>query len=266
MRKRYVQAIKSAVVLTSVVWLLPLCSVQAEQQEIETADSVDPTEEGGPVSFDLSSDFLTDYIFRGQNLFDGTSIQPSGTGAFSLGEAGSLSANIWAHLSAEGGSRSKEEKFTEIDYTLGYEVSLGMIGLGVGHIWYTFPDGGDAIANTEEFYASIAVDTVLSPSLTVYKDYDEFDSVYYALGFGHDIECEKLGEGFAVSPSLTFGFASNADKVYADNSGLMHVTAGLGMEFPLGVFTVSPSFNYNFEVDDSTSNEFFVGVGVGTSL
>ena len=37
------------------------------------------------------------------------------------------------------------EEFTEIDYTLSYDLSLSSVSLGAGLIWYQFPDDDDDI-------------------------------------------------------------------------------------------------------------------------
>ena len=209
-------------------------------------------------SFNLSSGFYSDYMFRGFNLYDGVSIQPSATVAHSFGEFGVLSGNVWAHLSAEGDRQ--DEKFTEVDYTLNYSVSLGILELGVGHIWFTFPRDDDMISDTAEFFGSLSVDTFLNPSLSVYHDYQDFDAQYYELGLSHTLECSYLGEGFNITPFVNFGFASNAEKVYEDSSGLVQVTYGAYFDLALGDIAVSPSLNYTSQVDDATQNEFWIGV------
>lgn len=212
--------------------------------------------------FDVSSTFATDYMFRGFNLYDGATIQPSGTAGIDLGDAGAISANVWAHLSAEGAEGA--EGFTEVDYTLSYDVSLGPVAVSVGHIWFTFPDDDDDIKDTAEFFAAASLDTILSPSVSVYHDYDEFDAQYYELGLSHTFDCGCMGEGFNMTPFVNFGFASSADGVYTDN-GHVQTTFGAYFDMNLGDIAVSPSLNYTLEADDSASDEFWVAISFSYS-
>jgi hypothetical protein len=211
------------------------------------------------LSVDLGVDVLSDYVFRGQNLFDGLSIQPAASAAYSLGELGTIGGSFWAHFSAE--DDSPPEGFTEIDWTVDYEISIDILTLGAGGIFYTFPSGDDAIANTQEFYVSAAVDTLLSPSLTYYRDVDEFKTHYFEFGIEHGIE----GADWNLTPSLTFGFAASAERVYKDN-GLEFVALGLGSDFGAGPLTVTPSLTMIFEVDDTTDDELVLGLGIAGSL
>ncbi|HQH27762.1 MAG TPA: hypothetical protein PLP17_10230 [Oligoflexia bacterium] len=231
-----------------------VCAEEAAVQEEESA-----------LSLEVVADFATDYMFRGQNLYDGTSIQPSVSGGYDFGELGKVNALVWSHLSAEGG-QGASEKFTEVDFDLSYEIGIDILTLAAGHLWYTFPDSGDDINETNEFYVSASLDTILAPTFTYYRDYREFDNNFFELGLSHEIECSKLGEGFNLTPSVTFGWATNAEKVYDEDSGLMYVEAGLSSEVEFGIFTLVPSFNYTFQVDDSTQNEFWFKIGVGYSL
>ena len=231
-------------------------SLQTSIEEVNAEES--------PLSVDLSTGLYSDYMFRGFNLYDGIAIQPSLGTSYDLGDAGTLGANVWAHLSGEGDRQA--EKFTEVDYTLSYDISLGIASIGLGHVWYTFPDSDDGIDDSAEFFASISFDTLLSPSFSFYHDYDAFDAQYYELGLSHTLECSYLGEGFNITPFVNFGFASNAEKVYADSGGLVQITYGAYFDLDLGDIAVTPSINYTNESDDAASNEFWVGLAFDYSL
>lgn len=119
-------------------------------------------EEETAFSLDAEVAFLSDYMFRGINLYDGTSIQPSVTAGYDLGSAGAFSANVWNHSPAE--SDNKSEKFNEVDYTLAYSLPIDIVTLSGGLIWYTYSHDNVGNLDTEEFFVSAAVDTVLSQS------------------------------------------------------------------------------------------------------
>lgn len=220
-----------------------------------------------PLTVDLSTSFVTDYMFRGQNLYDGTGIQPSATVTYDTGGYGKLSGNLWMHLSAEGDRQ--DEKFTELDESITYTLEVAdVVGIKLGHLWYTYPKSSDDINDTAEFFGSIYVlhcPIGLNPVFNIYKDYRDIEYTYYELGFSHTFETDALGKGFNVTPYTTFGFASNAETVYADN-GLETVTVGVSSALTLGDINVTPALSYNFKVDDNTVNEFTAGLTFAYSL
>lgn len=235
----------------------------------EDAPAADATAaEEGPLSIDLTASVVTDYMFRGQNLYDGIAIQPYAAVTFDTG-VGSIGGSLWMHLPAEGDRQ--DEKFTELDESLWYEIGLEPVTLKVGHLWYTYPDDSDPIKDTAEFFASVALDdsewnpVSLAPTLTYYKDYREIDYNIFELGMSHKIETDALGKGFNTTPYVTFGFVSNGDTVYEDD-GLAYVNVGTSFELALGDITVVPSLNYTFEVDDNTTNEFWAALNFNYSL
>lgn len=216
----------------------------------------------------VSVGFYSDYMFRGFNLYDGSSIQPSLSASYDTGY-GTLSYSPWMHLSAEGDRQ--EEKFTELDHTLAYTISADALTFKVGHIWYTYPKKSDGLPDTEELFATLVWDDSnvspfsLTPSLSVYHDYDLVDGQYYELGLSHNFNVKSLGEGFNVTGFAAFGFAGNSEAIYANN-GLVQVTTGLSTTLNWGDIAVGPTVNYTFGVDDNTVDELWFGMSLSYSL
>lgn len=217
------------------------------------------------LSLNLSTDLNSDYMWRGLNLYDGMSVQPSADANYDLGAMGNIGVNVWAHLSAEGGN-SAAEKFTEIDYTAHWDIAFNDFSLSLGHLWYTYPRSSDNIEDSKEVYFSIGHNCELNPYISVFHDYDEYDNQYYEFGLSHTFETNSLGQGFNTTPYAAIGYATNADKVYNDDSGFTHVAIGTSFDFQTGDLTVSPNINYNFEIDDNTDNEFWIGISLGYPL
>ena len=211
-----------------------------------------------PWSVDLQTDFYSAYMFRGQNLFDGASIQPSIVAGYDFGDIGSVGGYVWSHLSADEQVPS-EDRYTEIDYSLFYSFEINIVSLEAGLLWYTYPREHDNINDTAEFYGKIALDLPLNPSLTYFRDYEEFDVDYYQLGISQEVEAPFLGDGFKFTPYLTMGFASNSEAIYEEN-GLETITIGATFDTSLGDFGVIPNVHYNFKIDDNTDNQFWFGV------
>ena len=165
------------------------------------------------------------------------------------------------HFSAD--QESGMERFTEVDWTIKYEYSWDPVSVAVGYLWYRYPTGD--VADTDEFFATLGYDwDVLNPTLSFYQDTDLFDNQYYELTLSHEFS-DVLGEETATTPYVTFGFASDAEKVYEEN-GLVVVTAGTALSFAWGPVTVSPNINYTFKVDDNTVNNFWFGTNLSYSF
>ncbi len=244
--------------------------------------------------FTTRAGFYSEYIYRGLALYEGTSIQPSGGVFMNLGKLGTLGVSTWMQIPAEDDqvvvtasnpndgtildSFKTEQKFFELDTTFSYDYTFDFVTLSAGHIWYTDPGygkntaivGGEELTlpevapDTSEIYAGFSLDVPLHPTFTWYRDYRTILYNYFSLEFSQAVDIPSLGEGFAVTPFVNFGFADG--DIYARN-GLEHVNVGLASEIPWGVFTVKPSFVYVFEADgtsetrgDRAQDNFVFGV------
>lgn len=214
--------------------------------------------EDKPWAVETSVSVYSDYMFRGFNYYRGTSIQPSITGTYDS-PIGEFAANLWMHFSAEGSSEKKGQAFTEFDQTLSYTYSTEFIAATTGLAWFTYPDSSDDIPSTGEVFAALAFNTFLNPVISFYHDYDEFDYQYYELGFSHTFE--EIWESASLTPYIGIGFASNAQKLYADD-GLVQTTTGLALTLPAGSLSIEPNINYTFESDDNAVNRFWFGVNL----
>ena len=224
-------------------------------------------DDASALSIDLSTGFMSDYMWRGFNLYDDASIQPSATVEYDTG-FGTIGGNLWMHLSA--GGTGTADKFTEMDETVYYSIEFAPVTLKTGFVWYTYPDNSDDLTDTVEWLvtASFADDGILgeiNPVVSFYDDFKAYDAQYYELGFSHEFEVAALGEGFKFVPYGTFGFASNAEEEFGDN-GLVQVTEGINIPLTWGVFSVTPGLNYTNKVADNTDNEFWTGINVGYSF
>ncbi|GAG32135.1 unnamed protein product, partial [marine sediment metagenome] len=111
------------------------------------------------VDFEITADFFSKYIWRGQNIAD----DPVFQSGFSASYRG-LTAAIWGNLELTSINGNSGD-FSELDYCLDYSGKVpGIKGVGysIGAGYYTFP--GTAIKDTTEVYAGLSFDLPLSPS------------------------------------------------------------------------------------------------------
>ena len=218
---------KQKVVLSGLVVLLSICvAVQAEDK----------------VEFGVTADFFSKYVWRGQNLVDDWVMQPGISATY-----GGLTGSIWANMDMTGAAVDSGE-FNEVDYTLDYSAAfpgVDWLGFSVGVIYYDFPN--TTAEGTTEIYGGLSIDTVASPSVTVYRDVDEAEGTYVSLGFGHSIEkTDAMPFGIDLGASIGWG-----DKDYntfywggLDKSELNDLHLSLGLPFEVGSLSVTPSVHY----------------------
>ena len=131
--------------------------------------------------------------------------------------------------------------------------------MGLGYIYYAL----DAIDDSQEIYLSLGLDTLLSPSLTVYREISHLPAWYISLGISHSFELPKeitldLGGSIGYYASDDDAFVkiddngnSTTDKYNAFHNGLI----SLGLTIPVGkYFTVVPMVAYSFPLTNDADN------------
>ncbi len=203
---------------------------------------------------------LSQYIWRGFELSnDGVVIQPSATVSFK-----GLSLNLWGNLDTNY-FLNDDAELSETDLTLSYATGLGPVALDAGFIYYAL-DGSD----TGEIYISAGLDTLLSPSLSIYRDIDAFHGWYLNLGISHSV---ALVNGVTLDLAASVGYLDLDDTDYQEmHDGLISV----GLTVPLGSYLeISPMLAYScglsseadsaFETGPSGESDFLLG-GVTFSM
>jgi uncharacterized protein (TIGR02001 family) len=201
----------------------------------------------GEVTADVNADVsvLSNYVWRGQNLGEDGVIQPN----LSIGFANGLSLGVWANYLIDDGRYSDNNMVSEVDYTVDYSFELGPVGMSAGWIFYDFPRTGGS--NTHELYLGASLDIILAPSLTVYRDINDYDGTYVNVGIGHDFE---INDKATLSLSGTLGWGSESY-----HSGYFGVKDDSLSDYNLGAslayavtdkITITPMLNFSAFVDD----------------
>ena len=141
------------------------------------------------VSGDAYVGVYSKYVWRGIDVLPDNdySIQTGADVSF-----GGFSVGYWSAWDEQNSN------MIETDWTLDYSHDFGeMFSGSIGNIMYTF-DG----ESTNEVYLSGTLNTLLSPSLALYWDYQLFHTLYATLGVSHDLtfgEKTTLGLGAQIS-------------------------------------------------------------------
>jgi len=205
-------------------------------------------DEGGlPFSVGTDHAFLNKYIWRGLDPTDEAVWQPD-----VWISAYGFTANVWANMDLTDINDNQGE-FNEIDYTLGYAGEYEKLSYGAGVIGYQFPN--TEFDTTWEVYGSVGYDTLLSPTLTVYYDFDEATGFYGTFGIGHSFELPKVSDMVSMSLDLGshVGLASkNWNNFYYGSDHTAFVDLVFGASLPVAIgdhLTVSPTVSYSTVLD-----------------
>jgi len=135
--------------------------------------------------------FYDKYLWRGFDLSGSEGVVQGGVDLSTKGFTLSYWTNYQASDDKDGGFKGGEAN--ETDITLDYTATLNdTVSVSVGNIFYHL----DGLDDTNELYLGAALNLLLSPSLTVYYDYDEAESdgLFFNASIGHTIALgEKLG-------------------------------------------------------------------------
>lgn len=241
-----------------------LLAIAVMLPNISSAEDVKPEEK--PAG-ELALSALSSYIWRGQELTRNSIVfQPSATISYK-----GFSFNTWGNLDTKpysAGTDNYAGKYTETDLTLSYTKKLGKVLVGGGYIYYALGAPNSAVAtplDSQEIFATVGLDTVLSPTLTAYKEIDHYHQWYFLLGISHTFALhEKVGLKLAASASY---LKSQDEGTYAKyNSNSVATTekynnfhdGTLSVSIPVAItrsLTVSPMAAYVFPLCDDAKYE-----------
>ena len=206
---------------------------------------------------DLTVAALSKYVWRGFELSqDSVVLQPSMT----VGYKG-FSANLWGNLDTDvHDTTSESSNWTETDFTLAYDKSFGPVGVTVGYIYY----GLDSADDSQEIFVSASLDTLLSPTLTVYRDYDNYAGWYATLGISHSFPIKDdisldLGAQIGyldVDDASTYGEVINGAQSTTEAYSALHDgTLSASVSIPVNEYiSVTPQLTYVFPLSSDASD------------
>jgi hypothetical protein len=251
-----------------------------------------PTPEKKPeISGYFSFIYLTDFISRGIRTNNGGALQPN-VGLVYEG----FKADFWADYDTEPVGDPKNY-LIETDFTFAYGTSFDKLYAEVGYIYEAFGPPG-----TQELYASLTYETILSPSLTYYQDIDNGGGGGFAIAnITHSFDLgSDMSLGLNASASYNFrdkvyeksefyGFAGDDEELfygfhngtisgsltktvtlegYTDHPLSIAITPNIGYSFPLsnkGKDAIE-ALSFQRNEDDTKSSWFYGGVNVGLSF
>lgn len=250
------------------------------------------------VGVELGVGIQSDRMFRGQDLYNGTSIQPSVRAELRT-PAGVFYTDVFVHIPGEQGDAKSSRgapfaiddpfadtddtsdddgddtstsqidvarvtpSFNEVDATFGYIIDTDLFVLDLGHISYFYDKSSERLKDTNELFASVSFDIPANPYVEVFYDWDKRNGWYYEFGLREIVPLGLSNPEHAVIPFIKLGLNQGLDDgsnpLYED-SGLVFVDFGLYGDFPLDErIRLQPELHYSEGIDDFASSELLFG-------
>ena len=213
-----------------------------------------------------SVDVMSNYVWRGQKLSNSWVVQPS----VGITYAG-FGANLWANYDTD------LSEHNETDLTLNYNFSVDKFSFDAGYIYYAL----DGVDDTQEFYLSVGYDLLLSPTLTIYYDFDEGNGAFIVASIGHSFDLGKdipLEVGASASYNIN-NKVMGLDKDGDDFSNFYNAELSSSVSIPITkVLSVTPKVAYSFPLsndaedaissisDDGDKDIFYGGINLTLSF
>jgi len=194
------------------------------------------------VSGDAYVGVFDKYLWRGYNFSENSAVAQGGMDL----SANGLTVSYWTNGQFKDDNGLQGGDAYETDITLDYSMDLGeLVSLSAGNIYYTL----DGLNDTNELYLGVTLNTLLSPTLKAYYDWDEIkDSRFYTLSIGHSLELGKITLNAGALASYMEG---------TDNLGVIETNVPWNAELSLSAdvavtdqITVTPSFLYSSPLSD----------------
>lgn len=260
--KNKIKTIIIAAALSLVMTALPAISRAADEPK-----PAGQKQEAAKVTGEVAASILSAYIWRGQELTrHSIVIQPSATVSYR-----GFTANIWGNLDTQPYGTAGEKhsaNFTETDMTLSYLHKFGIVQAGIGYIYYGLASaapGGPDLMDSQEIFATVGLDTILAPTLTVFKEIDHYHQWYATLGVSHTFALhEKVGLKLAGTVSYLLSTDETTYAKYDSNSlattdkfNNFH-DGVVSLSLPVNVIsslTITPTMSYVFPLSDDAKYE-----------
>jgi hypothetical protein len=257
--------------------ILAILAVQVSQllaeevkTTVETKASQEPVKaipEEDKVTGEIDLSVLSAYIWRGyEQTRNSVVVQPSVTANYK-----GFSVNVWGNLDTNPYSSANANyaaKYTETDYTISYSKKFGILQVTPGYIYYALGApyaGGTAPLDSQEVFLTLGLDTILSPTLTAYKEIDHYHQWYFLLGVSHNIEFNKI-ISLKLSASASYLLSTDANTYAKYNSNALPTTdkynnfhdGTVSASLPIAVYktlSVAPTISYVFPLCDDAKYE-----------
>ncbi len=234
--------------------LILAAALVAVVTSVRAEEKAEAAKEESPFSVSATLDLYSAYVWRGAVVNDRPVWQPAVTAAYSLGDYGTLSGNVWGNFDmTDRRGHTKFGGINEIDYTASYAVDVGPVSLSAGHIWYTFPSisGSSYGTSTREVFITAQYNNdIVNPFVKAYYDYEFAEGAYYNVGLNKSV---SITDQLSVGAELSLGIADDdyMDAYFGADGGLCDFNASLFASYAItDNISIGPRLAWMSLVDD----------------
>ncbi len=221
----------------------------------EPAEPADPSATEAPteekVSFSGDMTLASRYLFQGLDYSDGRAVlQPN----VNLGH-GPFTANVWANYQVNIG------ELNEVDLSLKVGKSFGVLSAAAGYMNLQYPNRPDWDPS-QEIFTELAVETALSPTLSMHYDFDAGQGSYTTLGIS-----QSVGSSVTVASNLFY------QSQYYELTGFPAAEFKVSASRRFGAYTLTPAVSYfatwangDFRGDSAVPSNWLFGANVARAF
>ncbi|HOP39930.1 MAG TPA: hypothetical protein PLI53_02695 [Geobacteraceae bacterium] len=199
------------------------------------------------VSGDVYAGMYNKYLFRGVDLSDNKWVSQFGADLSYKGFTLSYWSNLLTHDGNILGSAFESGDISETDITLNYEYSpIELLTFNIGNTFYSLENFED----TNEIYLKTTVNTLLSPTFSIFYDWDQSKEtgLFYSLSIGHTFELMK-GLGLNVGALVSYNQRNYSVSEAYSNWNNYELSTGLDYAINDN-FSVSASYTYSNAISE----------------
>ena len=197
------------------------------------------------VSGDVYVSPASKYVWRGFDLSQNRGVVQGGVDV----SYKDFTVSYWTNEQMVSGPSLKAGNVTETDITLNYAYKpIELLTLNVGNIYYNL--AGSGLNDTNELYLKATLNTLLSPTLAVYYDWDKAKEtgLFYTFSVGHSLELMKnlglnLGALASYNMKSDYAIAVPTPESY-NNMHNYELTASLDYSINDNI-KISPNYMYS---------------------
>lgn len=272
--KKFLNFKKSLLIGLLILAILAIQVSQLFAEEVKTTagtkanqEPVKAVPEEDKVTGEIDLSVLSAYIWRGQELSrDSVVVQPAATLSYK-----GFSVNIWGNMDTKPYSATDAKygaNYTETDYTISYSKKFGILQVTPGYIYYGLGAsyaGGTDYLDSQELFLTLGLDTILSPTLTAYKEIDHYHQWYFLLGVSHVFEFNKV-VSLKLAASASYLLSTDETTYAKYDSNALATTdkynnfhdGTVSVSLPIAVYktlSVTPIISYVFPLCDDARYE-----------
>ncbi len=180
------------------------------------------------------------YLFRGLDLSDNQWVMQGGVDLNYRG----FTLSYWSNFQTRKTANLPKNNVTETDIILNYSITpVEIMTLNLGNSYY----GVDSAvgADTNELYLKATANTLLSPTATVYWDWDEATGkgLFYTFGISHN---QEIATEISGSLSAQVGYNMENPSASAGYTGFHNFELCGCIDYsPIDKVKISPSYTFS---------------------